>query len=326
MALKPQESLPMSKIMSKQTKPKKIIVTDISAEIEKNADKLKAAANTTPLKEKLKTILGKKDKNDDTDCKPTVWMLTFNGDTTASDVTDLSNAISAVIKAKKDDDKVVVNINSGGGTVNGYGLVAAELLRIKNAGIHLTACIDLVAASGGYLAACVADEVIAAPFSYIGSIGVVGGMPNFHRLLEKHGIEYVQETAGESKRDVTPFTEVKEEDRAELRKRLESIHVDFIEHVKKHRAIDVDDDELKKVFNGDYWLAQRTVQDGLNLIDKLMLSSELIEELSADYKILKVSFEQPKEKKSLIKRIIGAAAQATIETIDESALEQKLKL
>ncbi|PSV00537.1 protease SohB [Photobacterium kishitanii] len=298
----------------KNLKEKKIIISDISERISSNAEKLVDASHSTSLIEKIrKTLNSKTSARDEGTDKPTTWLLTFDGDTSASEVNDLSVAITAIIRVKSRDDRVIVKMNSGGGTVNGYGLVAAELLRLKENGIHLTVCIDLVAASGGYLAACVADKIVAAPFSYIGSIGVVVGVPNYSKLLNRYGIEYIQETAGESKRSITPFTPPTEKEREDLKKKLETIHADFKKHVAKHRNIDENDANFKDLFNGDYWVSQHTVEKGMKLIDEVKLSSDLIMEESKTRKVLEITFESPKKKQGLIKTIAAILTQSAID-------------
>ena len=102
-------------------------------------------------------------------------------------------------------DEVIVRLESPGGMVHAYGLASSQLPRIKNQKIPLTICGDNVAASGGYMMACLADKLVAAPFSIIGSIGVLVQLPNFHRVLKKYDVDYEMISAGEYKRTLSHF-------------------------------------------------------------------------------------------------------------------------
>ncbi|MDX1656406.1 MAG: protease SohB, partial [Candidatus Competibacteraceae bacterium] len=126
-----------------------------------------------------------------------VYVLDFEGDIRASALGSLREEISAVLSVARGEDEVVVRLESGGGMVHAYGLAASQLDRVRARGIPLTVTVDKIAASGGYMMACVADKLMAAPFAIIGSIGVVAQLPNFHRLLKKHDVDYELFTAGD---------------------------------------------------------------------------------------------------------------------------------
>src|ERR1700761_4266674 len=157
----------------------------------------------------------------------TVYVLDFHPSLTAHEVGTLRKEIDIITQIATPKDEVVVRIDSPGGTVNGYGHAASQLLRVHDAGIPLTICVDEIAASGGYMCAAVADKIIAAPFAYIGSIGVVAGMPNFVGLMNKLGVRYLELTAGEHKRTLTPFSEPTPQKEAIELERLEAIHNAF---------------------------------------------------------------------------------------------------
>ena len=130
------------------------------------------------------------------DAKPRVYVLDFKGDLRALAVSKLRQEITAVLSMAQTSDEVVVRLESAGGMVHAYGLASSQLQRVKDQGIGLTVCVDKVAASGGYMMACVANKILAAPFAILGSIGVVAQMPNFNRLLKKHDIDFELITAG----------------------------------------------------------------------------------------------------------------------------------
>ncbi|PJD93671.1 MAG: protease SohB [Legionella sp.] len=221
-----------------------------------------------------KEILGKKSKNkkrkSKKDPRSVLYVLDFNGDVKASQVEALRKEISAILSVVTPKDEVMVRLESPGGTVNGYGLAAAQLQRLRDRNIPVTACIDKVAASGGYLMACVAHQIVAAPFAMIGSIGVVTQMPNFHRWLKKNDIDVELLTAGEYKRTLTVFGKNTPKGREKFQEDLEVIHENFRQYVLCNRQeLDID-----KVSTGEHWLATDALN--LKLVDQLQTSDEFI--------------------------------------------------
>ncbi len=202
--------------------------------------------------------------------RPRVFVIDFNGDLRATAGDALAEQVSAILIHAGRSDEVVVRLESAGGMVHGYGLAAAQLQRIRNKDIPLTVCVDKVAASGGYMMACIANQVLAAPFAMVGSIGVVAQLPNVHRLLKKHDIDYEMMTAGEYKRTLTVFAENTEKGRQKFQQELEETHDLFKQFVARHRPVlDVAD-----VATGEVWYGQQAVQKGL--VDKIMTSDEYL--------------------------------------------------
>ena len=154
------------------------------------------------LKKKQKDDKKKKQSTDD-DQKKRIYVLNFDGDVKASAVESLREEITAILTMATPDDEVVLRLESPGGMVHTYGLAASQLTRITKQGVPLTIVVDAVAASGGYMMACIGTKILAAPFAIIGSIGVVAQLPNFHRLLKKNDVDFEMFTAGEHKRTVT---------------------------------------------------------------------------------------------------------------------------
>ncbi|MDV7499483.1 protease SohB [Acinetobacter baumannii] len=200
-----------------------------------------------------------------------IFVLDFNGDIQASAVENLREEITLILAtAKAGRDRVVVRLESPGGMVHGYGLAAAQLVRLRDAGFHLTICVDKVAASGGYMMACIANEIISAPFAVVGSIGVVAQVPNFNRLLKEHNVDFELYTAGQYKRTVTMFGENTPEGKAKFEEELQQTHVLFKHFVEKYRPqLNVD-----KVATGEHWYGQDALD--LNLVDKLQTSDEYL--------------------------------------------------
>lgn len=200
-----------------------------------------------------------------------IFVLDFKGDIQASAVENLREEIPLILAtAKAGRDRVVVRLESPGGMVHGYGLAAAQLVRLRDAGFHLTICVDKVAASGGYMMACIANEIISAPFAVVGSIGVVAQVPNFNRLLKEHNVDFELYTAGQYKRTVTMFGENTPEGKAKFEEELQQTHVLFKHFVEKYRPqLNVD-----KVATGEHWYGQDALD--LNLVDKLQTSDEYL--------------------------------------------------
>ena len=230
---------------------------------------------------------------------PRLFVVNFVGDIKASAVESLRQEVSAILSVASPKDEVLVNVESGGGTVNSYGLAASQLQRITSNNIPLTVAVDKIAASGGYLMASVANKILAAPFAIIGSIGVVAQLPNFHRWLKQHGIDFELLTAGEYKRTLTMFGENTDEGRNKFLQDLTSIHTVFKDHIAENRK----QTAVDKVSTGEHWLAKEAFE--LNLVDKLVTSDEYIMSHLEDRKIVKVEFES---KPSFIEKLFKPAA------------------
>lgn len=231
--------------------------------------------------------------------KPRLFIIDFVGDIKATAVDGLRKEITAILSVATDKDEVLVKIESAGGTVNSYGLGASQLQRITSKGLPLTVCVDKVAASGGYLMASVANKILAAPFAFIGSIGVVAQLPNFNRWLKKHDIDVELLTAGEYKRTLTMFGENTEQAREKFSEDLDNVHHIFKEHVSEHRKQTV----IEKVATGEHWLAKEAFD--LNLVDKLITSDEYIIDKAKDFKVLQVAY---KTKTSMMAKVLRPVA------------------
>lgn len=200
-----------------------------------------------------------------------IFVLDFKGDVQASAVENLREEITLVLAtAKAGRDRVVLRLESPGGMVHGYGLAAAQLVRLRDAGFHLTICVDKVAASGGYMMACIASEILAAPFAVLGSIGVVAQVPNFNRLLKEHHVDFELYTAGKYKRTVTMFGENTEEGKAKFEQELQQTHDLFKHFVEKYRP----KLNVEQVATGEHWYGEVAFE--LNLADALQTSDEYL--------------------------------------------------
>ena len=242
-------------------------------------------------KEKLKDI--KKEKKDEAQRKR-IYVLNFHGDIRASAVAALREEITAILMVASENDEVFMRLESGGGVVHGYGLAASQLMRLREKNIPLTVSVDKVAASGGYMMACVGNRIIAAPFSIIGSIGVIAQVPNFNKVLKKHDVDFEQFTAGEFKRTVTMFGENTEEAKRKFREEIEDIHALFKDFIVQHRpGVDI-----ASVSTGESWPGTRALEK--KLVDELKTSDDYLLENSHQADIFEVSYTS---KKSFIEKI-----------------------
>ncbi len=280
---------------------------------QRREDLMEATQGKAALKQLKKTMAKKakqalkaksKSKSKNKKASQQVFVLDFDGDIKASAVKHLREEISTLISTADKGDEVVVRLESGGGMVHSYGLAAAQLVRLKDAGLKLTVCVDKIAASGGYMMACVADNIIAAPFAVIGSIGVVSQIPNFHKLLKKNDVDYEMFTAGDYKRTVTVFGENDDEDRAKYQQELEQTHDLFKHFVNTYRSqLDLD-----KVANGEHWYGEDAIK--LKLVDKLQTSDSYVLELMEDNEVYALHSRQ---KPTLAEKLgLSQAAEATI--------------
>ncbi|WP_428240886.1 protease SohB [Gynuella sp.] len=240
--------------------------------------------------------------------KRKVFVINFVGDMAASAVTNLREEVSAILAVASEKDEVVLKLESPGGAAHSYGLAASQLTRIKEKGLGLTVCVDKVAASGGYMMACVGDKILSAPFAIIGSIGVVAQLPNFHRLLKKNDIDVELHTAGEFKRTLTMLGENTEEGRAKFKQELEALHHLFKEFVRKNRSqLDID-----KVATGEFWMGAEALD--LKLVDKIGTSDQYLMDLSANADVFEVIYRR---KKGIPERLANSASQGMIESFSK---------
>ncbi|HHM4342873.1 TPA: protease SohB [Escherichia coli] len=236
-----------------------------------------------------------------TDSKPRVWVLDFKGSMDAHEVNSLREEITAVLAAFKPQDQVVLRLESPGGMVHGYGLAASQLQRLRDKNIPLTVTVDKVAASGGYMMACVADKIVSAPFAIVGSIGVVAQMPNFNRFLKSKDIDIELHTTGQYKRTLTLLGENTEEGREKFREELNETHQLFKDFVKRMRpSLDIE-----QVATGEHWYGQQAVEKGL--VDEINTSDEVILSLMEGREVVNVRYMQ---RKRLIDRFTGSAAES----------------
>ncbi|MFZ7223935.1 protease SohB [Avibacterium avium] len=285
-----------------------LVITDLSQEYEENTkrlaefhlseDALKQAEKARKKEEKQKAKAEKekrkKGENPENERKPHLFVLSFKGDISASETTALREEVSAIIAVAKPEDEVLLRLESPGGVVHGYGLAASQLARLKQHKIKLTVAVDKVAASGGYMMACVADKIIAAPFAIIGSVGVVAQVPNIHRLLKKHDVDVDVMTAGEYKRTVTLLGENTEKGKEKFQQELNETHQLFKQFIVQHRPqIDVE-----KIATGEHWFGQQAL--GLNLVDEIATSDDLILQAIKDKLVLSVKYTM---KKSLVQKL-----------------------
>jgi len=217
--------------------------------------------------------------------KPKLFVLEFDGDIKASEVATLRDEITATLSVAEPQDEVLLKLDNSGGVVHEHGLAASQLQRIKDAKLNFTVSVDKVAASGGYMMACVADKIVAAPFAILGSIGVLAQLPNFHRLLDKAGIDFEQHTAGEYKRTVTMFGQNSDKEREKLKLDLQETHTLFRDFVSEHRP----KLDMEKVATGEHWYGTQAME--LNLVDELKTSDELLIDSLDQFDIYEIKME-----------------------------------
>lgn len=268
-------------------------ITNLSEELEELKHGLKeellSKKQFKAYEKQLKADEKAKDKAADEACTGKVFVIDFKGSIDAAEVASLREEISAIIAIAEKGDEVVVNVESGGGMVHGYGLASSQLDRLRQADIPLTVCVDKVAASGGYMMACVANKIYAAPFAIVGSIGVVAQLPNFNRLLKKHEIDYEQHTAGNFKRTLTVFGENSDEGRQKFQEELEETHVLFKAFVGKYRP----ELDLVKVATGEHWYGQQAIE--LGLVDAISTSDDVIMSLATERTVYKIRYQVRKK-------------------------------
>lgn len=274
---------------------KSVVLDEASFKQERKAAQKKAKAERK----------AKKKSGEDEQPKPRLFVLDFDGDVKASDVEHLRHEISAVLTLAKNSDEVLVRLESAGGMVHSYGLAASQLARIRSQGIPLTVAVDRVAASGGYMMACIANTILAAPFAILGSIGVIAQLPNFHRLLKQHNVDFEMHTAGDYKRTLTVFGENTDEGRDKFREELEETHVLFKQFVAENRP----QVNIEKVATGEVWYGTQALDE--NLVDVISTSDEYILQKRTACDLFEVKYVA---RKTLAEKV-GVAAHGALDTV-----------
>lgn len=254
----------------------------------------KEVSGKKTVEKDLKSMLKKVDKMQDN-----LFIIDLKCDIKASEVESLREVVTAIIDVAKPGDRVLVKLESPGGEVAGYGLAASQIARFRNKNIHVTASIDKVAASGGYMIAAVADRIIAAPFAVVGSIGVIVQAPNLHNFLKKRDIDVIELTAGDYKRTLTLLGENSEKGKKKAQEQIDSIHESFKSHVAAHRS----EVSIKDVGTGEIWLAKDAIDK--KLVDSIQTSDDFISNSFNQFRVIKVNKDIAKTKMQKLQNIFA---------------------
>ncbi len=257
----------------------------------------------------------KKSKKDPSEKR--LFVINFHGDIKASAVQQLREEITGILMVAKPEDEVLVKVETGGGMVHAYGLAASQLQRLRAHNIPLTVSLDKIGASGGYLMAAVANKILAAPFAIVGSIGVVAQMPNFHKFLKKHNIDYEQLTAGEYKRTLTLFGENTSKARSKFQEDLDEAHDLFKAFLEEHRP----QLDMQVVATGEHWFGSKALE--LKLVDEIITSDDYLLQAHKDLDVFSI---QCVGKKSLGEKLTGSTSalwQKVINAWQQSDLESR---
>lgn len=264
---------------------KKSVLDKAQFKQEQKLEKKRHKQEEKERKKQSKALVNKAQDEAPEEVKKRVYVIDFNGDIEASEVESLREEITAILSLATPHDEVLLRLESPGGMVHAYGLASSQLLRIRDKGIPLTICVDKVAASGGYMMACLASKLIAAPFAILGSIGVLVQLPNFHRLLRKHEVDYETISAGEFKTTLTTFGEITKKGRNKVKEDVEEMHVLFKNWVKQHRpAVEID-----TIATGETWVGLQALE--LNMVDAVMTSDECIVAACEEADVFEVSYQ-----------------------------------
>lgn len=274
----------------------------LNERLEEQQDELKEQWQEDKLlKQERKALKKKKKEQQKTRAQqPRVFVLDFKGDLVASGGEKLGREVSCLLGLLRAEDEVVVRLESAGGLVHSYGYAAAQLQRLSDQNIRLTVCVDKVAASGGYMMASTAHQLLAAPFAVLGSIGVVAELPNFHRFLKKHDVDFEVLTAGEHKRTLTLLGENTPEGRQKFLEDLEATHRLFKDYVQRNRP----DLDIEQVAKGEIWYGEQAL--GLKLVDRLLTSEDYLLQKMQKADVYQLQLKKPSP---LVERITAQTAQ-----------------
>lgn len=279
---------------SKKESKGAIVVTHLNQQIDEDCEEIKNFVEHEGLLKKEKKALKKAEKQkkkskQEEEPRKRFYVLDFHGDPRASQVDELRRAITAVLAiARPEKDEIMLRLESPGGMVHAYGLAASQLARIRQHEIPLTICVDKVAASGGYMMACLGNKILAAPFAYIGSIGVLMQLPNFNRLLKKKDVDFEMITAGEYKRTLTLFGENTDQGREKMSQEIQETHELFKDFVHEYRPVL----DINSVATGETWFGKKAQE--LKLIDDIGTSDEFIVQACKEADVYSVIYEKKK--------------------------------
>ncbi|WP_444998015.1 protease SohB [Aliikangiella sp. IMCC44359] len=283
---------------------------------------LKAASKSKKLSAKSDHSTDSEDETAEADeadeHKKRLFVLNFYGDVEASEVENLREEVSAIVSSAEKGDRVLLRLESPGGMVHAYGFAASQLTRIKEAGLELIVAVDQVAASGGYMMACVADKIIAAPFAVVGSIGVVAEIPNFHRLLKHNKVDYEQHTAGDYKRTLTMFAENTDEARTKFKQELQETHELFKQFITDNRptlAVDT-------VATGEHWYGTQALK--LGLIDVIQTSDDFVMSFADSYDVFEVTYQIKKPLSERLSFSVQSAVEKGFLSVWKKSIESRL--
>jgi len=277
----------------------------LSQELRDNADVLRAATMNRKAVKRLRKDRIAEFKRGPTHDK-NVYVVDFKGDIVATAVSSLREEVTALLNVAGPGDEVIVRLESPGGAAHSYGLAASQLSRLRARSVALTVCVDKVAASGGYMMACVAPRIVAAPFSIIGSIGVAAPVPNVHRLLDKHGVDYENITAGEYKRTISFLGEITEKGRAKFQAQIQETHDLFKQWVAEHRpGIAIDE-----VATGEHWHGRRAHE--LGLVDEVGTSDDLLMAKAQEANVYHLEYRPPRSFRERIAGTLSLGAEKLI--------------
>ncbi|MFY8349221.1 protease SohB [Pseudoalteromonas sp. SSM20] len=305
----------VASVKNKTTKGE-LTIENLSENLDLQKKQLLSVALDKEAFKKFEKSEKKKSKEKNTEEKNKVFVLSFKGGIDAKEVESLRKEVTAILQIAETNDKVVVKLESGGGVVHGYGLAASQLARLKQAGLELIVSVDKIAASGGYMMACVSDKFVCAPFAMIGSIGVIAQLPNFNKLLKKNNVEFEQITAGEFKRTLTMFGENTDSGREKFKQELEQIHALFREHVQSARP----ELNVEQVATGETWFGTDALKMGL--VDAIQTSDDLLLSLNEEFELYMVTYQN---KKGLSDKL-GIGASTVLDKISEKILSKSKEL
>jgi serine protease SohB len=250
--------------------------------------------------------------------RPRIYVLDFKGDMRASAAGNLRHEVSAILGLARKGDTVLLRLENSGGLVHEHGHAASQLARLKDHGLELVVAVDKVAASGGYMMACIGTQILAAPFAVLGSIGVLAQIPNVNRLLEERGVDVEMFKGGEFKRTVTMLGKNTNEDRARFQQEIDETHVLFKQFVAEHRpGLD-----LARVATGEHWFGKDAL--GLALCDALGTSDEWLMARREESDLLHVRYRR---KEPIARRLAHAVEDAparALERVMEKLWERRV--
>ncbi|WP_343192796.1 S49 family peptidase [Buchnera aphidicola (Taiwanaphis decaspermi)] len=215
--------------------------------------------------------------------KSNLYILDYNDKIKKNKIKKLREEISSIILVAKKNDEVLLRLENTSDIVYEYGLVIAQLQRLRKKGIKLIISIDKIVSNGGYIIACVADHISASPFSIIGPINIVVNIPNIDKYTQTSNLNNQLNDCN----TFTKLTLIKNNTKIYVNKIFNKL--DIKKYIRNSFIKDMRPSlNLNKIFNQNYWIGENAINE--KLIDSINTSDDILFSKKDTHNLLKIKY------------------------------------